>query len=79
MKARNWKIDCVWALVAGTLAACTGAAISGAKYTANLEECNRNAKNICESIACENLYRAAVNRPPRIQPVHCVLKDGGNE
>ena len=77
--SHNLKVDIAWAVLAGTLAVCCAASISGSQYTANLEECNRTAKNVCESIACENLYRAAVKHPPRIVPVHCIVKDAGAE
>lgn len=77
--SRNLKVDIAWAMLAGTLAVCCAASMSAAKYTANLEECNRNAKSVCESIACENLYRAAEKRQPRIVPVHCTVKDAGAE
>ncbi len=54
--------------------------VEGGKYTVNLEECNRTARNLCESIACENDWRARAGRFPRAVPAHCqTIKDAGAE
>lgn len=96
---QSWKNSLFWGIVGGFatllvcryLFGCVGSetALAAGKYSANLEECNRTAKNLCESIACENHYRAAAGRFPRAVPVHCetikaegtqiVLKDGGDQ
>lgn len=51
--------------------------LRGGAYGANLEECNRNAKNLCQSIDCENHYRAKEGRFLRTVPAHCL--DAGKE
>jgi hypothetical protein len=83
---RSWSIDIAWALLAGAIAvscwslSCgSNVAVDAARYSTNLEECNRNAKNLCESIACENHYRAAEKRPLRAIPPHCAITDAGVE
>jgi hypothetical protein len=54
--------------------------LQGGKYAARLEECNRNARDLCESIACENDWRANAGRFPRAVPTHCkTIKDAGAE
>jgi len=57
------------------LVACAGNAANddarGALYGVTLEECNRTATTLCESIACENRARAANGRMPRALPPSC--------
>lgn len=48
-----------------------------ALYSTTLEECNRTAATLCESITCENRARASNNRKPRAMPTSCVGTDGG--
>ena len=57
-----------------TVAACASSetALRGGIYSTNLEECTRTAKNLCESIECENHYRSAAGRFPREIPAHCL-------
>ncbi len=72
MKAARLKIAVIWVLV---MVSCI--AVDASKYAANLEKCNREAKTLCESIACENVYREAEQRKPRTTPAHC--KDAGGD
>lgn len=87
--ARTWKTDCIWAVFAGfctlliarCLVGCPGneSVLIGGQYSDNLAECNRTAKDMCESIACENHFRRAAGRFPRDTPVHCLIKDAAGD
>ncbi len=87
--SREVKIDIIWAVLGGVLTVafcayaygCSGVPatpVIAAKYQADLEECNRTATNLCESIACENRYRQSVHHPLRVTPSHCYT-DGGSK
>lgn len=71
----------VFAFVAVFAVACVGSdiALRGGAYKANLDACNIEAKTLCESIACENIFRS-ISRPirePRAVPKHCLSHDAG--
>jgi hypothetical protein len=80
---RRWAIDIMFGIIAGILAVmvCTvmqgcfpsEPVLAGGKYSFNLEECNRRAVTLCESVACENDWRALAGRMPREVPLHCKL------
>lgn len=83
---RDIKIDIIWAVFGGicTLIFCAivygcgnETVLQGGLYAGNLEDCNKQAKNLCDSIACENHYRLAAGRLPRDVPAHCSIKDAG--
>jgi hypothetical protein len=81
--------DLVWGIVGGIAAVifttywlgCNSAPVQGGVYATNLEECNRNATSLCESITCENSWRLKANRTLRDVPAHCKnnIKDGGEQ
>jgi len=78
---REWTIDLVWGIVGGIITVLVTAyfmgcfpnetTLEGGKYATNLEECNRTAKTLCDSIKCENEWRARAGRLPRDMPKHC--------
>ena len=86
---KEWGIDVTMAIIAGFLAllltrclsGCNEPIASGDKkainYAVTLEECNRQANDLCASIACENQARATNGRFAREVPKHCIAKDGG--
>lgn len=91
------KSDIIMGLLGGTLAVIVTSAcfpsetsLEGGKYAGKLEECNRQGKTLCESIACENQERARAGRFPRDVPKHCTgsmpvltldagIKEGGDQ
>jgi len=96
-RIRRWVPTILLGVIAGLLAVLFSSIVNGCnfpsepilaggKYTFNLEECNRQAKTLCESIACENDWRAMAGRMPRDLPLHCKVeksllkyKDAGSE
>ena len=88
--SRDFKIDLLWGLVGGIVTTVVCAMLlncgpsadtlaAGGKFSVNLEECNRTSKTLCESIACENIFRAQAGRAPRAVPAHCKSTDAGDE
>lgn len=83
-RIRWWIATIILGIVGGVLTVVVSSAINGCfpsepvlaggKYTFNLEECNRQAKTLCESISCENDWRAMAGRTPREVPQHCKLQ-----
>ena len=89
-------IDVLWGILGGfaallfcqSLIGCPASevAATGAYYDERLIECNQKAKDLCDSIKCENSLRASKGRTLRYVPKHCngvegnsSLKDAGLE
>lgn len=83
MKSSNLGLGVAFALAVAACWAGADTDIKGADYAKRLQECNQGARNLCESIECENRNRAAGGRFPREVPTHCrpalIAKDAGNE
>ena len=49
--------------------------VRAATYAVTLEECNRSATTLCDSVRCENKARASMGRFPRALPASCKVQD----
>lgn len=73
------KLSILGLAVAAIIVACGQSDVQfrGAQYATSLEECNRKATTLCESIECENWWRRHNVREERPVPKHCLKNDGG--
>jgi len=83
MKSSNLGLAAIFTLAVAACWAGSETDLKGADYAKRLQDCNKTARNLCESIECENRNRAAGGRFPREVPPHCrpalATKDAGNE